>query len=395
MPTLANINGRSLTADVGGRLQQGLAFGENLAASQQNRQIKSDEMERQKQIELLRGKMIPGTTGYDPNAANDLRKIDPKAADDLLTSMGIDDEMKREEAARFAYRLEQTPFHLRAPLIEERVREIDARYGNETHSSDTRELLAADEQTQNRMIKGFQQAALTAKQRADVNKTNQGLASAKTEILDGGAVIQALPDGSVTVRDPAGNIVKGQARLDVLAQSRTQEINHKAAVEGAKEASKLGAQYKLEPQVKEAVAIALENVKIQSEVASEDRSNEKALGVYEVATKGLTDALSGATTGPGMEYLPALTANQQVAKGAVAAMAPVLKQLFRGAGEGTFTDKDQALLLDMIPTRNDHAETRAAKLANIDAIVRAKLGTSGPQKPLQPVSVGRFSVEVE
>jgi len=392
MPTLANINGRSLTADVGGRLQQGLAFGENLAASQQNRQIKSDEMERQKQIELLSAQMIPGTPGFNPNAEMEMMALDPAGAEKIFNVLGARSEMQREDAARRAYEIANTPAALRPQVIQRQAAELAAQGRDPQHTLD---LMNLDEQSQNQMLKTIQQAALTTKQRSDVNKTNQGLASAKTEILDGGAVIQALPDGSVTVRDPAGNIVKGQARLDVLAQSRTQEINHKAAVEGAKEASKLGAQYKLEPQVKEAVAIALENVKIQSEVASEDRSNEKALGVYEVATKGLTDALSGATTGPGMEYLPALTSNQQVAKGAVAAMAPVLKQLFRGAGEGTFTDKDQALLLDMIPTRNDHAETRAAKLANIDAIVRAKLGTSGPQKPLQPVSVGRFSVEVE
>ena len=57
-----------------------------------------------------------------------------------------------------------------------------------------------------------------------------------------------------------------------------------------------------------------------------------------------------------------------------AAMAPVLKQLFRVSGEGVFTDRDQALLLDMVPKRTDLPAAREAKIANIDAIVRAKLG---------------------
>jgi hypothetical protein len=61
-------------------------------------------------------------------------------------------------------------------------------------------------------------------------------------------------------------------------------------------------------------------------------------------------------------------------------MAPVLKQLFRSSGEGTFTDKDQDLLMEMLPTRKDKPEARAAKLANIDAIVRAKLGMSSSQE---------------
>jgi hypothetical protein len=55
-------------------------------------------------------------------------------------------------------------------------------------------------------------------------------------------------------------------------------------------------------------------------------------------------------------------------------MAPVLKQLFRAAGEGVFTDKDQELLIQMIPTRETNPEARKAMLDNIDAIVRAKLG---------------------
>lgn len=46
-----------------------------------------------------------------------------------------------------------------------------------------------------------------------------GLASAKTEILDDGTVIQALPGGDVQVRNPAGQVVTGQERLDTLKRS--------------------------------------------------------------------------------------------------------------------------------------------------------------------------------
>jgi hypothetical protein len=48
-----------------------------------------------------------------------------------------------------------------------------------------------------------------------------GLASAKTEILPSGATIQALPNGVVVVKDPLGNIVTGQGRVDVINESRT------------------------------------------------------------------------------------------------------------------------------------------------------------------------------
>jgi hypothetical protein len=53
-----------------------------------------------------------------------------------------------------------------------------------------------------------------------------GLASAKTEILADGTVIQALPDGTVDVRNPAGEVVTGQARVDAIQGS--QQFREKA-----------------------------------------------------------------------------------------------------------------------------------------------------------------------
>lgn len=104
-----------------------------------------------------------------------------------------------------------------------------------------------------------------------------------------------------------------------------------------------------------------------------------AYKTYQAGVKSLEDAMSGTTTGPVMGRLPALTASQQIAEGAEATMAPVLKQLFRDSGEGTFTDADQALLMKMVPGRTDHPEARKAKLEMIDGIVRAKLGIAGEQ----------------
>lgn len=108
--------------------------------------------------------------------------------------------------------------------------------------------------------------------------------------------------------------------------------------------------------------------------AKRNRDISVALQTYDKAREGLIKGLEGATTGPLIGKLPAITSNQQVAKGAVSAMAPVLKQLFRAAGEGVFTDRDQQLLIDMIPSRETSPEARMSMIENIDAIVRAKLG---------------------
>jgi hypothetical protein len=109
------------------------------------------------------------------------------------------------------------------------------------------------------------------------------------------------------------------------------------------------------------------------DLQKEQVGRQGTLGVWRVAREGLLRGLAGTSTGPVQGLLPAITAGQQIAEGAVAAVAPVLKQLFRSAGEGVFTDRDQQLLLDMVPDRGDHPETVAAKMQMIDAIVEAKL----------------------
>jgi hypothetical protein len=101
-----------------------------------------------------------------------------------------------------------------------------------------------------------------------------------------------------------------------------------------------------------------------------------AYAAYQAGIGSLEKAMSGTSTGPVAGRIPAVTAGQQIAEGAEATMAPILKQLFRDSGEGTFTDADQALLMKMVPTRKDHAEARKAKISMIDEIVRAKLAIS-------------------
>lgn len=123
-----------------------------------------------------------------------------------------------------------------------------------------------------------------------------------------------------------------------------------------------------------AVRGAQENAANAADAAKAQALNKKAFDSYNVAMQGLGKALGNTATGPVAGRLPSVTAKQQIAEGAVAAMAPLLKQLFRSAGEGTFTDKDQELLLAMVPTRKDHPEAAAAKIEMIDQIVAAKLG---------------------
>lgn len=120
----------------------------------------------------------------------------------------------------------------------------------------------------------------------------------------------------------------------------------------------------------------------EAAAAEKAKGPQAALSMWEEASSGLMGALQATSTGPLVGRLPALSSEAQTADGGVAAAAPVLKGIFRAAGEGTFTDKDQELLLRMMPTRTDTPDARKAKMANVDRIIRAKLGVqdaSGPR----------------
>lgn len=163
-----------------------------------------------------------------------------------------------------------------------------------------------------------------------------------------------------------------------LQPPRTPTSAEKAA---ATEAAKLGVQLEYAPRIAAAEAdAARQRAEAEAAVKGNQQRAERdaTLRLYETAMEGLREGLSATDTGPVVGRIPAFTTGQQIAEGAVAAMAPVLKQLFRAAGEGTFTDKDQELLLRMVPTRTDTPEAARAKIDNIDRIVRAKLGQPVP-----------------
>lgn len=166
----------------------------------------------------------------------------------------------------------------------------------------------------------------------------------------------------------------GSAVQTITRENLIEEIaKAESRIAGAKETGKLKAQFKLTPTIRGAVDLAVGAAKETVDANIKNRSNNLALSVYETAVGSLSNALENTETGPFAGFLPAITANQQIANGAVAAMAPILKDIFRGAGEGTFTEGDQKLLLDLIPTRTTRAAARISQLSSIDAIVRAKL----------------------
>lgn len=113
----------------------------------------------------------------------------------------------------------------------------------------------------------------------------------------------------------------------------------------------------------------------EEEINSAKKMAERASGMrmFEFGLANLEEKLLGTTTGKIAGLFPALTGNQQLADQAKSLMAPILKQTFRAAGEGVFTDKDQELLLGMIPDRSMAPEAISQAIQNIQMLVELKL----------------------
>jgi len=174
----------------------------------------------------------------------------------------------------------------------------------------------------------------------------------------------------------------GSSAITTASEGLTNDVaGSEATIAGAKsgasEAAKLDSQLNKLPQVKSAVLRAEQQVSELGDRRTKDAQNQITMSMYDTAMADLERGLAGTTTGPLAGRLPAVTSDQQIAEGAVAVMAPLLKAMFRTAGEGTFTDKDQELLMGMLPTRKDTPEAREAKISGINAVVRAKLNQGG------------------
>lgn len=119
--------------------------------------------------------------------------------------------------------------------------------------------------------------------------------------------------------------------------------------------------------------IAAETAGLNAKASAAQVANQNAYNTWGTAATQYLEAARNTTLGGNP-----LTGSGRIAGATRANLAPVLKGIFRSAGEGTFTDKDQELLMDMAPTAFDSDSVAAQKLRNIDGIIRAKLGMGNP-----------------
>ena len=113
---------------------------------------------------------------------------------------------------------------------------------------------------------------------------------------------------------------------------------------------------------------------VESELSEEQEKRKNAFAAYEVGIENVRKALGETATGYLFGKVPAITEGAQTFEAAGDLMAPILKDIFRGAGEGNFTDADQAILMNMLPRRGDSPAAARNKIQMLDQTVRAKLG---------------------
>ena len=146
----------------------------------------------------------------------------------------------------------------------------------------------------------------------------------------------------------------------------------------------MGVEAAIKPKMEAEIARSVDLAKNGVLVAAQQKDAKKLFSAYDVAMQNLSSALGATETGPLAGQLPALTSNAQAASGAQQVLAVAIKGLVRTAGEGVWTDKDQQMIVEMMPTRKDTPEARAKKLVYIDGYIRAKLGQAPAEQATTP-----------
>lgn len=120
-----------------------------------------------------------------------------------------------------------------------------------------------------------------------------------------------------------------------------------------------------------------EAAKITEQTAQKQKDNEaknsRAFQSYQQAAASVK-ALSPNAGSGAFGLAPAVFADDRLFDGAIAILRPAIKDVVRGAGEGTFSEGDQAVIDKMMPTRTDSPQVRMAKMQMLDNYIMNQLG---------------------
>jgi len=146
----------------------------------------------------------------------------PERFEQLNTNLGLIDQTRKEEAADFAFRLRNTPFNQREPLIAQRESSLGAQPGRD--SRDTSSLRGLSEVEQNQALDTVQIAALSPEQRVDIAREGPAALQNIIEAAGGGFIgIDPRTRKSVFVPPPAGTRTEKQVQAEEKEQVKRVE----------------------------------------------------------------------------------------------------------------------------------------------------------------------------
>lgn len=386
-----------LTPDILGNVSEGLQIRGQVDKQRQASQLADTNA----QIRALTGQAMQG----DQQAFQQLAAISPETAQQVqgiqqgqVKGIGAREQAILKSITQAATQIQSLPDdQSKLAALGRRKAELER---NNIPTAETQEVIDLFESGQSEAANALLDKTIQVGERLGFVKPQKGtggLASAKTEILESGAVIQALPDGSVQVRDPSGKVVTGQARLDVLKQSKQQALQTLQAktdigveAEGRKAEEKLKRQLALKPQIEAAVSKARAIATDKGEAFTELNQMQAALPSLRSTVDSLRELAPIATSTLGGRVFNTVVkeAGFGATKGATARakfiaivnnqVLPLLKPTFGAA----FTVQEGEALK---ATLGDPNASPDEKMAQLDAFIEQKVrNIEAKQTQLQP-----------
>lgn len=156
-----------LTPNVGAALQGGLQSAQMIQQMQQtsqDRQLRQAAMKQREEAQGISQRILSGLNPNDPEIAQ-LAATDPQIFEQTFKQLGMIDQNRRNEAANFAFDLQNTPPDQRQAKINARIQDLTAQ-GRDPRDTAQLSGLPADQQDQ--ILKFIQIASLPADKRLEL-----------------------------------------------------------------------------------------------------------------------------------------------------------------------------------------------------------------------------------
>jgi hypothetical protein len=418
---LVDVRGFNVNPDIGQSILQGIGEGQQLAQVDRNAQIRqllgkvgqqAPQTEQQQQLSGQTAEFGGDSAIQPPQILNqeqlfaEAKRIDPIAAKKQMDALGFTDELKRAEASRFAFQLQNTPAERRPAMITARAQSLQEQ-GRD--GKDTLELLDLNEAEQNQALQNVQLLDLSTQERLSTQK-----AVGKKSIQKSFAPVTIINKTTKEKRlvAPVVDSITGKAKLERFdlpegfeVSRETDEEKRAANIisEGAKAKQKVIGKNKAERR-----QLVIDR---GVEAADSFANIQRAIDLLDsIKTGGSSNAILRAKQLFGIESADEAELSNKMSKAVLSQLRATFGAAFTAtegeslvrieAGFGKSTEGNRRLLgqTKRIILRAANRAIRAAKaqgdnetVADIEESLKFRLDSD----PVTSQKIGRFTVEVE